>query len=292
MKKRNTHIPFQHLTQKENTGFVIRPLAKDFTPEESQEKPHRHNFQEIIWIKSGKGKNFIDEYEIEVSPNTFYIISQGQVHNFPEGHGMEGLVICFSNDFLPGIDLSQQPAFYGSLLSNTTPVNEVPLPEKETTEYEILLQQLLLEQNKPSSVYGKKFVLQHLLMLLLIKLERKCRELTLSNSKQDSDKKNYLQFLHLLEEQYSNQHDLNYYAGQLTTNARKLTDVIKQFSGKSAKQLIVERVMLEAKRMLSYTDCNIKEITYHLGYDDPGYFCRLFKNQTGLTPNQYKVQKK
>jgi AraC family 4-hydroxyphenylacetate 3-monooxygenase operon regulatory protein len=172
------------------------------------------------------------------------------------------------------------------------PVNEIPLKEEETAEYEILLRELLAEQNKPSSTYAKSTALQYLLMLLLIKLERKSRELTLKDNNNNSDKKLYLRFLHLLEEHYSNQHDLNYYAKELTTNSRKLTDVVKQLSGKSAKQLIVERVMVEARRMLSYTDSNIKEITYHLGYDDPGYFCRIFKNQTGLTPNEYKLQKK
>jgi AraC family transcriptional activator of pobA len=292
MKSKNIFIPFQSLAQKENIGFIIRPIKKDFTPEDSHEKPHRHSFQEIIWIKKGEGKNIIDEQEIDVKPNTFYIISQGQVHNFPKGHNMEGTVICFSNDFLPGINFSQQPAFYGSLLSGSVPVNEIPLKEEETAEYEILLRELLAEQNKPSSTYAKSTALQYLLMLLLIKLERKSRELTLKDNNNNSDKKLYLRFLHLLEEHYSNQHDLNYYAKELTTNSRKLTDVVKQLSGKSAKQLIVERVMVEARRMLSYTDSNIKEITYHLGYDDPGYFCRIFKNQTGLTPNEYKLQKK
>jgi AraC family transcriptional regulator, transcriptional activator of pobA len=292
MKKDRTHIPFQHLAQEETAGFIIRPLQKDFTPEDSLEKPHRHSFQEIIWIKTGQGKNTIDEYEIDVTPNTFYIISQGQVHNFPEGHNMEGLVICFANDFLPGIDFSRQPAFYSSLLSATTPVNEISLREEETAEYETLLKQLLMEQNKPFALYGKKSALQYLLMLLLIKLERKGRELTLTNPNENSDKKLYFRFLHLLEEQYNNQHDIIYYAGQLATIPRRLTDVVRQFSGKSAKQLIVERILVEAKRLLNYTDSNIKDITYHLGYDDPGYFCRIFKNQTGLTPNEYKSKKK
>jgi AraC family transcriptional activator of pobA len=291
MQKKND-IKYEDLTDIEGSPFLIRPLVKNIDRAVLQERPHRHNFQEIIWLKKGSGKHRIDDKILQLKPHTFYIISQGQVHDFMEGKNLSGYLIRFSNDFLPGINALKSSTFYTSLLSKISPVNEITLYVKEEKEYETLLEQLLSEHATPGKEYGRQSLLQYFLFILLIKLERRSRDLSIRITDElNSDKKKYLEFLHLLEEQYFNNHNFASYASQLSIHSRKLADIIKVYSGKAAKQLILERTLLEAKRMLTYTDQSLKEITFDLGYEDPAYFSRIFKNYTGSTPLEYKKRK-
>jgi len=290
--KNKGQIRFEDLTGVDGSPFLIRPLVKNIDPKVLHEKPHRHNFQEIIWIKKGIGKHNVDDRVLHLKPRTFYLISQGQVHYFMEGKKLDGYLIRFSNDFLPGLRASQSSGFYTSLLSKISPVNEITLHAEEEKEYEILLKQLEAEHQNITKEYGRESIIQHFLVILLIKLERKSRDLSIRIADEpDSDKKNYLKFLHLLEEQYFNNHNFTSYASQLGIAPRKLSDIVKVYSGKVAKQVIMERTLLEAKRMLGYTDQPLKKISFDLGYEDPAYFSRIFKHFTGVTPLEYKKQK-
>lgn len=290
IKKRNFQIPFQDLKTAETSSFFIRKVLEKVVPEELDEKPHRHNYQEIIWIKKGKGKQTIDDELIHLEPHTFYLIGQGQVHNFLEGSDLEGYLIRFTNNFLPGADLSSPTAFNISLLNRIIEVNEIQVEENEIPSFELLLQQLLEEYNTPAPLFGKQPLIQHFLLALLIKLERKIRAVSLSKVKVEDDyeKQIYQAFLILLEDNFHQQHQIDFYSFELGINKRKLAEIVRNNSGKTSKNLLIARLITESKRLLAYTNCSLKEITYRLGYEDPAYFCRIFKKQTGKTPQQYK----
>jgi len=285
-------IPMQDLTHTAVSSFLITPLRRHIDREALQEKPHRHNFQEIIWIRSGKGKHRIDDKILHLQPHTFYLISQGQVHDFLEGTDLDGYLIRFADDFLPGKHTSS--SFYFSLLSKIFPVNAIHLMQREdVASIGSLLDQLLREYRLPPNEYGKQAVLQHLLLVLLVLLERQNRNLAFEmEDEKEEEKKKYLEFLHLLEEEYYKEHNFSSYAMRLGVLSRKLASIIKCYSGKSAKKLILERILLEAKRMLSFTNSNIKQITYDLGFDDTAYFSRIFKSHTGFTPLEYRRNQK
>ena len=289
-KKQNFHIPFQDLSTNDASSFLIRSVLEKVIPAELDEKPHRHNYQEIIWIKEGTGKHTIDDQLIHLTPNTFYLIGQGQVHNFLEGEGLAGYLIRFTNNFLPGADLSSPTAFNISLLNRLGEINEIKVEAAEVFSYELILQQLMEEYSASSEVFGKRPIIQHFLLALLIKLERKIRDVSLLKIQVENDyrKQIYQEFLLLLEDNFHQQHQIDFYARKLGINKRKLGTIVRHYSGKTSKGLLISRLITESKRLLAYTNCNLKEITYRLGYEDPAYFCRIFKKQTSKTPQQYK----
>ncbi|WP_077923210.1 AraC family transcriptional regulator [Spirosoma sp. 209] len=96
------------------------------------------------------------------------------------------------------------------------------------------------------------------------------------------------QFNQLLHTHFQQQKEVGFYADQLNVSAKHLSELLKQETGKSAKQSIDELVLFEAKSLLKQTAMSIKEIVYWLGYDDPSYFTRLFKSKTGVTPLAYR----
>jgi AraC family transcriptional activator of pobA len=80
------------------------------------------------------------------------------------------------------------------------------------------------------------------------------------------------------------------FASELNLSARYLSDLLKQETGKTAMDLIQIFLVSQAKNLLNQGDLTIQEIAFLLGFENPPYFSRLFKKETGLSPNQFKKQ--
>jgi AraC family transcriptional activator of pobA len=78
------------------------------------------------------------------------------------------------------------------------------------------------------------------------------------------------------------------YADELGISQNHLNDTIKTLTGKSAGQLVKDHLIKQATMSLKHSSESISEIAYRLGYDDPSYFSRYYKNQTGLTPVEFR----
>jgi AraC family transcriptional regulator, transcriptional activator of pobA len=99
------------------------------------------------------------------------------------------------------------------------------------------------------------------------------------------------QFDALLQKHYLENKDVAFYAEKLNLTPNHLSETIKNATGKSAKKRIEDMLMMEAKCLLKQTDMTIKEITYWLGFEDPSYFIKFFKNAENITPNVYRGEK-
>jgi AraC family transcriptional regulator, transcriptional activator of pobA len=92
----------------------------------------------------------------------------------------------------------------------------------------------------------------------------------------------------LLQKHYLESKEVAFYAEKLNLTANHLSETIKAATGKSAKKRIEDMLFIEAKCLLKQTNMTIKEITYWLGFEDPSYFIKFFKNLEQLTPNAYR----
>jgi AraC family transcriptional regulator, transcriptional activator of pobA len=97
-------------------------------------------------------------------------------------------------------------------------------------------------------------------------------------------------FQDLVQKHYLEHKDVAFYAEKLNLSAKHLSETVKETTGKSAKIWIDELVLFEAKSLLKQTDMSIKEIVYWLGYDDPSYFTKIFRDTEGVTPLAYRKQ--
>jgi len=281
-------IPVYNL--KDGSGFTITKLIGNIQSLETEEKPHIHNWQEIIYIKSGKGIHIIDDKRHELTPKTFYLIGQGQVHNFIFGEELDGYMIRFTKEFLPPSSLQYKNTLNSTLLGNFFDTNELQITGKEIVHYENLLSELLYEHSKHDQIYAKTEIIQYLLLTLLTKLERRLRSLykdQISQTK-DFDSSIYHSFVSLIEEHYKLHKPVEFFTKQLGIDNRKLSCITRKVSNKTPKRILNERIMIEAKRMLHFTNFTLKEISYDLGYDDPSYFSRYFKLYTGSNPKKYR----
>jgi len=99
--------------------------------------------------------------------------------------------------------------------------------------------------------------------------------------------KHYQDFEDLLEENFTKEKSVAFYASAMNISPKHLNRIIQTVVQKTATDLITERVILEAKRMLIYLDESLVEIAFRLGYEEYSYFVRVFRKSSGMTPTQF-----
>ena len=269
-------------------ALVIRPFDIQTPPTETHEPPHRHDFQEILWVRSGSGEQAIDGRHLPIQPQTFYLIARRQVHQLITGINLDGLVIRFADAFLPNFPALVTGHYQIVLFKNSGLNHALPVSDAETADFEHLFQQITREYARRTEP-GQHEILRHLLTVLLIKLEQvQTRVVRETKTAVNPDLQLFHQFTTLLEQKYSQTHAVHDYAAALGITPRHLSAISQRFVGSTAKHLISERLILEAKRQLTFTNHSIKEIAHALGYKDASYFSKAFKKQTGVAPQSYK----
>ena len=216
--------------------------------------------------------------------HTFHIISKGQVHQFLFAKNIDGYLIRFQDSILPTIQ-SEKEGYYYTILHEITQHQDFPIASANRPLVNILLKSMLAEYLRQGKARIDLSLIQHLLYPLMILMHR---SLTTQLEVQNFHQNQYIRFTNLLEEQFKNQHGLTYYAQQIGVTKRQLSIICQEKSGKTAKQLLSERIITEAKRILTYTTLSLKEISDQLGYKNVAYFCRRFKKGTGKTPSEYR----
>lgn len=155
-----------------------------------------------------------------------------------------------------------------------------------------MIMPLVDDMEEESSHYGELGnvdILKSLLCIFLVKIQRYgIHEDGKNLDMLKPSHRLFIQFRRMVEEEYNRLHTVQEYADRLNVAVRTLNKSVNECSGKSPLAFINERIILEAKRMAKYTNMMIKEIAASLGYDDPSYFVKLFKRQTGFLPSEFR----
>ncbi|MEP1486849.1 MAG: helix-turn-helix domain-containing protein [Algibacter sp.] len=287
---------------KEST-FTIEPLVQTQVFEKDYEAIDSHNYKEIIFLFSGNGKLKIDDKTIDIESNTLYFIQKKQMFRILNAKNLKGYSLKYKNEFIPSAGLNYKSSFYSKLNGYISDLKYMKYKKADMDNLKSHLDVLMREYYQPEGAFTSKAILQHLFISLILKIERKARDIIIEITKYQiditkgkSDNHNkilYTNFLDLLEENFMINHNMSFYAEELSLSRRKLSDTIKEFTGVTAKRYLLDRVILEAKRLLAYSNKSLKEICYDLGFEYPAYFSNLFKEMTGHTPNEFrKIQQK
>jgi AraC family transcriptional activator of pobA len=98
------------------------------------------------------------------------------------------------------------------------------------------------------------------------------------------------EYNYLVESNFKTKHQVADYAEMLNKSPKTLSNLFKKYNEKSPLQVIQNRTILEARRLLHYSDKSIKEIAYEIGYEDIQSFSRFFKKMEGVSPSDFKRQ--
>jgi AraC family transcriptional regulator, transcriptional activator of pobA len=254
--------------------------------------PHRILFYQIILITEGSSNIWADFSQYQFNPKSLFAFSKGQIEIFNIDKKINGYAVLFSEEFInkyPG-DLG----WINSLkLFNQSSDKQfiIKLQDREYDEILVLLKQMNAEL-KSQDNFARDEILANLLKTFLIVSERIKRTRIRNISATNGNWEYLIEFKNKLEEHYHSSKSVNFYADLLCVTPKKLNQVIIGFWGKSAKQIIEERVLLESKRLLMHTDKTIKEIGSTLGFSDPTNFNKFFKKYAKVTPFNFRTSQK
>lgn len=247
---------------------------------------HKHTFYEILWAEKGISKQTIDYKEYEVLPNSLFFISPYQVHQFEEWKPLKGGTILFTEDFFLLNHNNKDKLFELSFLDNFYANPCIQLSERNFAE---IKQTIDLIYNEQKRIDKSQTITQSLLHILLAQVQR-CVDT-------ESDKpisKKYLilfkQFKSLLDNHFAENNTASFYAEKLNISAHHLNLITKKVTGKTASEVIRARSILEAKRLLTFTDNTVSEIAFELNYTDSSYFAKAFKAETNQSPIAFKTE--
>lgn len=274
----------------------IGPIGFNYTPLESVLNqigpqlvvPHRHEYFEIIWFTSGSGTHFVEFASYEIIPDTLIFLGRDQIHAFREIAGMQGHMLRFSEKFIAGYFAETSVNMPYTLFDATSPPLRI-LPSEKRCRFSSLMEHIRYETGVPAEPRHTTMLL-HLLHVFLHEAERlETGEQRMSPARCRS-MQTYNRFFALLEQHYSYEQRVRFYAESLGLAPKRLNELCQEVTALSAKKIIEERVILEAKRYLLHSDLSIKEIGYRLGFEDPAYFTRAFTRITSLPPTVFRGQ--
>ena len=248
--------------------------------------PHRHDYHELIWTRRGLGRHLVDGERFEAGPHTLTLIRRGQVHVFERATDVEAAVIRFGDELLYDGPARANPVW----LVGATGFRALTVPDGEVRRVESVVDALLAETRRPFDARTVDLY-RHLLFTLLLWAERWYDgSRGPGPSSDDADVELYRRFAHALEQDFVRHRSVGHYADALGVPAAVLARALSQTTGRTTKALIMERVMLEAARLLRFTDMQVGEIAFRVGLDDQLYFSRAFKRQYGESPLAYREQ--
>jgi AraC family transcriptional activator of pobA len=192
----------------------------------------------------------------------------------------------FNREFYCIIDHDAEVSCVGFLFAGA---DQVFIDTDELTRVKLnLLYRIFTEElNTKDSI--QKDMLVMLLKRLIIVITKLAKSNTGQNLNKSDDKLDiFRQFNLLVEANFHQEHSVQYYADRLHKSPKTLANIFLLYNQKTPIQMIHTRIIIEAKRLLSFTSKSIKQITYELGFDDPAYFTRFFKKNTSRSPVEFR----
>lgn len=245
------------------------------------EQPHKHDFYLLFFVEKGSGLHSVDFKQSKVEDCQIHFVRPGQLHNWSLDVNTAGFQLMLAPEIITVFpNLSQLPFFdQGSPFCLLLPKNEFEQIKTQLHDIESdLLQDDLL---------SKEVVLLRLHLLFKIVQKEYVHQFP-EHDVVGKSEKIIKKFKTLIEDHFATEFSVNFYAGELNVTSNYLNILSQKYLGKSAGDVIKERTILEAKRLLISTDLSVKEIAYQLGFNDNGYFARVFKKYSGKTPSDFK----
>lgn len=222
--------------------------------------------------------------------SALFFISPNQVLSIENLCSGSGHFIFYNRDFYCVQIHDEEVACDGLLFNNINNMPMTAVPEQETAFIDHLFFQIENEFTLKDS--SQEEMLRTYLKQLLIKSTRLWKQQHLGGvlTDQNNDPDTFRRFTQLVDRHYKEKHTVADYADILLLAPKTLTHKFKRMNLPQPNEVIKNRIMLEAKRLLVHTAMSAKEIAYELGYDDPAYFSRLFFIKTGESPSGFKTK--
>lgn len=275
-----TSIPVHHLhAQDERPVRVERFLPRD---EEVRNEVHRHDFHELFFLTSGTGEHMID---LEVHPFNapcLHAIVAGQVHRLNRGADSSGVVLMFQREAIHATAMDED---LHTLFSG---LHGGPVWELQAEQLAMASTLLDLIAHETATDHPSARRAANGLLTVLI---AKCAQWAGGQQPHPGEPISadvVRRFLGDVERDFLTERRVSAYADRCAITADHLSDLLRKRIGRTAMEVLQDRLILEAKRLLLHSSMSLKEVGFALNMEDPAYFSRVFKKATELTPGEYR----
>lgn len=245
-------------------------------------QPHRKANFFFVFIEIGSLTHKIDLKDLTITNGQLFFVLPNQIHSAP-AHKKDNIE-CFKMSFDQNC-LSLLPKQFSFLIN---PLNSqiISFDSDSRHRVKILFEMLNKILNSDNNLKDAEIILAHL-NSLLTELNNAYFKSVAKEKSEPHKLSKYIEFKIAVEAHLTEQHSINSIADSLSVTTNSLYYIVKELSGVSPKEFITNRLMLEAQRILFYSEKPVKELAYELGFTDPNYFSKVFKKNTGKSVTQF-----
>jgi AraC-like DNA-binding protein len=237
----------------------------------------------FIWARKTPINVVVDGVPITINAHQILSLTAIQYFQFVEGN--DAIVYQFNREFYCIKDHDKEVGCVGLLFFGNEHIPIITLDTDEQRRFGILHDVFLEELETTDTIQAE--MLRMLMARFIIKTTRLLKTETGDKPTLKGTNDTLRHFNLLVESHYKEEHSVSFYADQLNKSPKTLSNSFAKY-GKSPLQIIHDRIVLETKRQLLYTDKSSKEIAYNIGFDDASHLSRLFKKQTAMSPSEFK----
>jgi AraC-like DNA-binding protein len=275
----------EQIKQHDKLAIRVSSNSNNYLPDDVMKmltQPHRKANYFFVFVESGSLTHKVDLKNLTIASGQSFFVLPNQIHAAPV-HRRDDIE-CFKMSFDQNC-LSLLPKQFFFLLN---PLNSqiISFDNNSRQRVKILFEILNKILHADNDQKDAEIILAHLNSLLTEFNNAYFK--TVAKEKLEANKlSKYIEFQIAVETHLSEQHSIHTIASNLSLTTNNLYNIVKEFSGVSPKEFITNRLMLEAKRKLFYSETSVKELAYELGFSDPDYFSKLFKKSTGKSVTQF-----
>lgn len=268
-------------------SFQIHRLEEIVSAWEGTVPAYRQSQFLIALIKKGTGRKTIGHFSFAIQKNTLFVVPQRVPHSAKYSSlDCSGFMLSFDKGFF------FEHFFPKNLVANKRifkkSVKPFTILTNEQTEYlSVIFEYLLEEYNQ--QLTNKDEMIAIKVLELLIQCDRYFANIA-PFQYADSHSEVIESFNELIQDHFSRERSVQYYANALHIHPNHLNFLMKKYTGMSAKQTIADHLFLEAKGLLGSPSLTVKEISYNLGFTTPGCFSSFFKKMSNMTPSNYRKE--
>jgi AraC family transcriptional regulator, transcriptional activator of pobA len=249
-------------------------------------RPHRAGFYNIFWFTKGSPTHLADFNPVKMKPNSMLFLNKDCVQVFDKKGNFDGIGILFTDAFFCRTEADIAFLRNSILFNDLLTVSRIRL-ESSRGDFASLLAMMESEIEKPKDACQPD-LLKNLLHNFLLLAERERRKQDFIEIKKGPDLDYVLLFRDLVGKHFRTIKQVSHCARQIGVTEKRLNAATSNVLGKTPKQIIDERIMLEAKRLLAHTNESVKSIGFQLGFDEPTNFIKYFRKHHHSTPMEFR----
>lgn len=267
------------------SGMAKLPFyIKDIDSHDHNDGIHCHDYFQIIFIDEGAAKHDIEYDEpLEMSTYSVSVVFPKQIHKIRFAPGCKGKILMFDEALFCSDILKKELSAYNVELYKKLNYIQYDALQYEKMNNKVRQIRLLYDHISPI----KREQIRFYIKILLLQLIEEVHENT-PNAKTLRAVNVYAEYKELIEEQYCQTKRVTDYARIMGISAKRLNAICKKEAGMTAQRVLHERLIVEAKRMLLFSDESIKEIAYKLGFSSPSAFNKFIYSKMNRTPTELK----